>query len=75
VSKIAYVDSAGILELVFASEVIPLITQLEQSFPWYELKQISSLTSKHVIRLYELLIQWRSVVKPQSFWLMIFASS
>lgn len=67
VSKIAYVDSAGILELVFAPDVIPLITQLEQSFTSYELKQISSLTSKYAIRLYELLIQWRSIGKTPVF--------
>lgn len=67
VSKIAYVDAAGILELVFAPDVIPLITQLEQSFTSYELKQISSLSSKYAIRLYELLIQWRSVGKTPVF--------
>lgn len=67
VSRIAYVDSAGILELVFAPDVIPLITELEQSFTSYELKQISSLTSKYAIRLYELLIQWRSVGKTPVF--------
>ena len=67
VSKIAYVDSAGIVELTFAPDVIPLITQLEKSFTAYELKQISSLTSKYAIRLYELLIQWRSVGKTPIF--------
>ena len=66
-SKIAYVDTAGILELVFAPDVIPLITQLERSFTFYELKQISSLSSKYAIRLYELLIQWRSVGKTPLF--------
>lgn len=67
VSKIAYVDSAGIVELTFAPDVIPLITQLEKSFTAYELKQISSLTSKYAIRLYELLIQWRSIGKTPIF--------
>ena len=67
VSKIAYIDSAGIVELTFAPDVIPLITQLEKSFTAYELKQISSLTSKYAIRLYELLIQWRSVGKTPTF--------
>ncbi len=67
VSKIAYVDSAGIVELTFAPDVIPLITQLEKSFTAYELKQISSLTSKYAIRLYELLIQWRSLGKTPMF--------
>lgn len=67
VSKIAYVDSAAIVELVFAPDVIPLITQLEQSFTWYEIRQISSLSSKYAIRLYELLIQWRSISKTPVF--------
>lgn len=67
VSKIAYVDSAGIVELTFAPDIIPLITQLEKSFTAYELKQISSLTSKYAIRLYELLIQWRSVGRTPVF--------
>ena len=67
VSKIAYVESVGIVELTFAPDVIPLITQLEKSFTAYELKQISSLTSKYAIRLYELLIQWRSVGKTPLF--------
>ena len=74
VSKIAYVDSAGIVELTFAPDVIPLITQLEKSFTAYELKQISSLTSKYAIRLYELLIQWRSVGKTPMFALDDFRS-
>lgn len=67
VSKIAYVEAAGIVELAFAPDVIPLITQLEQSFTAYEIRQISSLTGKYAIRLYELLIQWKSIGKTPIF--------
>ena len=40
-----------------------LITYLEQHLTSYELKQVSNLTSGYAIRLYELLIAWRSVGK------------
>ncbi|MFH4090209.1 RepB family plasmid replication initiator protein, partial [Acinetobacter baumannii] len=41
----------------------PLITNLEKHFTSYELEQVSSLTSVYAIRLYELLIAWRSTGK------------
>lgn len=66
VQKIAYADELGCVELVFAEDVVPLITRLEERYTEYELKQVSSLQSEYAIRLYELLIQWRSVGKvPQ----------
>src|SRR5690606_36050642 len=55
-------DSAT-LEITFAPDVVPLITRLEQHFTSYQLKQVSQLTSKYAIRLYELLIAWREVGK------------
>jgi plasmid replication initiation protein len=38
-------------------------TRLEEQFTKYELQQVSSLSSAYAIRLYELLIQWRSTGK------------
>lgn len=61
VSTIAYSDNLGVLEITFAPKVIPLITRLEKHFTSYQLKQISQLSSKYAIRLYELLISWREV--------------
>ena len=56
----------AILEITFAPDVVPLITRLEEHFTSYQLKQVSQLTSKYAIRLYELLIAWREVGKtPQ----------
>ena len=63
VDKIGYIDDLGCVELVFASDVIPLITRLEARYTEYELKQVVGLQSEYAIRLYELLIQWRSVGK------------
>ena len=63
VDKIGYIDDLGCVELVFASDVIPLITRLEARYTEYELKQVVGLKSEYAIRLYELIIQWRSVGK------------
>ncbi|MGQ1580420.1 replication initiation protein RepM (plasmid) [Acinetobacter baumannii] len=63
VSRIKYIDDSATLEITFAPDVVPLITRLEQHFTSYQLKQVSQLTSKYAIRLYELLIAWREVSK------------
>ena len=63
VDKIGYIDDLGCVELVFASDVIPLITRLEARYTEYELRQVVGLQSEYAIRLYELIIQWRSVGK------------
>lgn len=63
VQKIAYADELGCIELIFAGDVVPLITRLEERYTEYDLKQVSGLQSEYAIRLYELLIQWRRVGK------------
>ena len=66
VSRIKYIDTTAMLEITFAPDVVPLITRLEEHFTSYQLKQVTQLTSKYAIRLYELLIAWREVGKvPQ----------
>ena len=67
-------DQGGLVELnilmtlrylksLFAPDVVPLITRLEEHFTSYQIKQIAQLTSKYAIRLYELLIAWRTTGK------------
>ena len=63
VSQIAYNDNEATVDLIFAPAVVPFITRLEEQFTKYELQQVSSLSSAYAIRLYELLIQWRSTGK------------
>ena len=67
VDKIGYEKDTGIVYLRFTHDVVPLITRLEQQFTSYDIEQISSLKSGYAIRLYELLIQWRSVGKTPVF--------
>ena len=63
VSDIAYIDNSATVEFTFAPAVLPLILHLEKHLTSYELKQVSCLTSGYAIRLYELLIRWRSTGK------------
>ena len=72
VDKIGYEPQSGIVFLRFTQDIVPLITRLEENFTKYELQQVSRLTSSYAIRLYELLIQWRSAGKTPLFDLSIF---
>lgn len=72
VDKIGYEKATGTVYMRFTSDVVPLITRLEEQFTSYELKQISQLGSGYAIRLYELLIQWRSLGKTPVFELELF---
>ena len=72
VQKIAYIDNFATIEISFANDVFPLITHLEKHLTSYELKQVASLTSSYAIRLYELLIAWRSVGKTPEIQLIDF---
>ena len=74
VQNIAYIDDAATLEVTFTMDVVPLITRLEKQFTSYQLKQVTQLTGKYAIRLYELLIAWREVGKTPIFEITDFRS-
>ena len=63
VSEVGYVDKEAVVQLIFAPAIVPFITRLEQRFTQYEIQQISELSTGYAIRLYELLIAWRSTGK------------
>lgn len=65
VSQIGYTEDEASVQLIFSPAVVPLITRLEERFTSYELSQVAKLGSKYAMRLYELLIAWRSVGKLQ----------
>ena len=67
VSEIRYIDNEASVKLIFSPSVVPLITHLEKQFTSYELEQVRHLNSRYAIRLYELLIQWRSVGETPLF--------
>jgi plasmid replication initiation protein len=63
VSDIAYIDSTATVEITFSPVVLPLITNLEKHFTSYEIEQVRNLNSPYAVRLYELIISWRSTKK------------
>jgi len=72
VSRISYIEKEGQISLVFAPDVVGMITDLERTFTRYDLEQVSSLTSTYAVRLYELMIAWRSIGKTPEFELVEF---
>lgn len=63
VSQIAYIDETATVEVIFAPAVVPLITRLEEQFTQYDIEQVSGLSSAYAVRMYELLICWRTTGK------------
>lgn len=63
VSEIRYIDNEASVKLIFSPTVAPLITLLEKNFTSYELEQVAELNSKYAVRLYEIVIAWRSTSK------------
>ena len=67
VTAMQYEEGQGCITLRFGHEVVPLVTRLEEQFTSYELQQVSGLKSAYAIRLYELLMQWKSATKTPIF--------
>lgn len=74
VTAMAYEEGDGEITLRFGHEVVPEITRLEENFTSYELEQVAGLKSAYAVRLYELLIQWRTAGKTPIFEICQFRS-
>ena len=61
--KAEYDEDNATVGIAFTEDVIPLISALEQRFTSYDIDQIAKLKSKYAIRLYEIVIAWRSTNK------------
>lgn len=67
VQRVSYVDNEALVRLRFSDDVKPLITNLEKHFTSYDLKQVAGITSAYAVRLYELLMGWKSIGKTPVF--------
>jgi plasmid replication initiation protein len=66
VSGISYVEGAGLVQLTFAPQVIPMIAYIDgriDGYTSYFLDEIAGLKSAYAIRLFELLMQWQHTTK------------
>jgi plasmid replication initiation protein len=65
ISSIDYIPDDGKIVLFFAPKILPYLSKLEGTFTKYEIKHIGNMSSTYGIRLYELLMQWKSVGKRE----------
>lgn len=75
VSQARYLDDDGAIEVIFTPAVVQGITRLdgaEEFFTQYLLNQTANLNSVYSVRLYELLVQWKTAVKTPTFDLATF---
>lgn len=61
VEKIGYGKAQGCIELSLTPSILPYLTALSREFTQYRLQHVVGLPTVYSIRLYELLVQWRSV--------------
>ena len=60
VQAIDYKPGKGTLRLYFAFKVLPYLTRLSKEFTQYRLQNTAGMTSVYAVRIYELLMQWKS---------------
>lgn len=65
VSAVKYNEASGTVDLRFAQDVLPLLTQIKGYFTQYNLENISQLSSIHAIRIYEFCLQYISTGKRE----------
>ena len=61
VQTIIYIEEEGRVELRLTKDMLPYLTNLTEQFTNFALRDVSRMTSSYGQRLYELLIQWRSL--------------
>lgn len=61
VQEVVYQESMGSISMRFSTPMIPYLSQLTEQFTRYALSDVAKMTSGHAIRLYEILVQWRSI--------------
>lgn len=58
VQSIRFDHDQGSVQIRFAREILPYLSQLERNFTKYRLSNIVQLTSSHAVRIYELIVSW-----------------
>jgi plasmid replication initiation protein len=65
ISSIKHLPDEGKVILMFAQDMVPYLSELKGQFTRYKLEHIGNMTSIYGIRLYELLMQWRTTGKRE----------
>ena len=65
ISSIKHIPDEGKVILMFAQDMLPYLSELKGQFTRYKLEHIGNMTSIYGIRLYELLMQWKTTGKRE----------
>lgn len=60
VQKIGYIEKNACVTLYLTSDVLSMVGQLKEKYTYLQLYQMADLSSIHAIRIYEMMMQWRS---------------
>ena len=60
VQKIGYIEKHACITMYLTSDVLSMVGQLKNQFTHYQLSMMSDLSSIHAIRIYEMMMQWRT---------------
>lgn len=60
ISSIGYIPEDGKVILCFAQDILPYLSELKGGFTQYKLEHVGNMSSIYGIRLYELLMQWKT---------------
>lgn len=63
VDRVSYIDNEAICKIKFKDVVLPMIKEVQKNFSYYGLERVAGLTSSYALRLYEIIIAWRSIKK------------
>jgi len=63
VQSIEYDEKNGQVNLRFSKDITPYLTNLSSQYTKYSLKDVSKLSSAHAVRIFELMMQWKSTNK------------
>ena len=65
VQSIEYSEGDGLVSLRFNHDILPYLTELNQCFTSYKLKNVVHMSSSYGVRFYELLMQWKDLKKRE----------
>ena len=60
ISSIGYLPDEGQVEICFSQDILPYLSELKGNFTRYNIEHVGKMTSIYGIRLYELLMQWKT---------------
>lgn len=75
VQRVKYLEDLASIEVILTYDVVKEVTRIDgydQFFTQYLLEQTASMNSAYSVRLYELLVQWKTAKKTPVFELMQF---